>query len=262
MKVIVKGNWTFEEAYERAWAAYRGSGITSRGHRNSVLMTWGNVVGRDRALSELNSLVRKHGGKKGLAEVLGISTSALRKIEQHFEALPAAFESGPHELDIVLERGSMVDLEEDIEHEFKQVPPGIGDPVASLVGKAEEYTVAFMNGHGGRVLWGVTDTGVVEGIALTREQRDEIRKQIASKLRGIQPPIDPSVARLHFHGVVESGAELLDHYVVELGIPGSANGRLHFTSANNAYVRLEGVNQKLVGPAIQEWIDRRRPNGT
>src|SRR5712692_7130583 len=114
MKLIINPTWNFEEVFYASQEAYIGSGITSQGYRNSVLMAWGNVVGKTRALDEFNRLVKEHGNKKSLAEAMGISQATLRKIEKHFLQLPEPFSVAPPMLRIKFVRDQQIAIEEDL----------------------------------------------------------------------------------------------------------------------------------------------------
>lgn len=94
MKVIINRHWSFEDTIKAAFEAYIGSGITSRGYRNSVLMEWGTIVGREQALLGLDEFTTKHGGKSGAAEYLGVATSSLFKIRNHYLSLPPELIAG------------------------------------------------------------------------------------------------------------------------------------------------------------------------
>lgn len=88
MKVIVDPAWSLLRTVDAARDAYVGVGKTSRGYRLSVLMVWGNVVGRRRANQELSALLVETGSARALAEELGISRQMLRKLNSHFQLVP------------------------------------------------------------------------------------------------------------------------------------------------------------------------------
>jgi hypothetical protein len=115
--------------------------------------------------------------------------------------------------------------------------------------------VAFLNSEGGRIFWGIRDSDrVVVGVKLTSAERDEVRKEVVSKLAGIQPQIDIVRSRLTFHEVFDNDAVVADLFVAELSVPRGEPTTMHFTCGDEAYVRLDGVKQKLKGPQIQQWI--------
>lgn len=150
--------------------------------------------------------------------------------------------------------GSQLQIEENEKFEFKAV--GSAKPVRTIVNVAEDYIVSFLNAEGGRILWGITDDRIVEGVSLNVSQRDEIRKGLASKIHDIQPPIDPSCCRWSFHAVegADSSSNLC---IVEIVIDRVLGADPYFNHSGEAFIRLNGVSQKLKGPKLTGWIKTR-----
>lgn len=88
MKVNVNPEWSIIEVVEEAQMAYTGSGITSRGYRNSVLKVWVNMVGKKRALREIDELISRYGSKKAAGGVLDMSTTTFYKFLRFVNELP------------------------------------------------------------------------------------------------------------------------------------------------------------------------------
>jgi predicted HTH transcriptional regulator len=64
--------------------------------------------------------------------------------------------------------------------------------------------VAFLNGKGGRIFWGIRDAcRYVVGVSLSYEQRDELRRVVTDKLNQIRPPISPAAYEINLHDVYE-----------------------------------------------------------
>jgi hypothetical protein len=258
MKVIINPNWSLEDAVEAAWKAHRGGGITSQGYRNNVLRTWGNVVGRQCALEEFNKLVNEYGTKKAFAEALGTSVTSLRSIEKHFLGIPLdkKLEYFPKISKFIL--NDVVRLDEDRNIEFKEISIGNKNPVSTIVNTVDEYTVAFMNSEGGSIYWGISDRPhVVLGVKLSTFSKDDVQKGIYNKIASIKPSIDPTFFKLIFHNIFSKDCLVDDLYIIEFYVPKSNSRNLYFTGGNETFVRIEGVKQKLLGPAIQDWIERR-----
>ena len=113
--------------------------------------------------------------------------------------------------------GAIVKLEETRTLELKEVKGS--NPVGAIVNAADEYTVAFLNGEGGTILWGVSDLGrVVVGVTLPQSERDRLRRAVLDKLHSIQPKIDPTQFRLEIHSVLNAPTAS-DLAVVELIVP-------------------------------------------
>jgi len=150
-------------------------------------------------------------------------------------------------------RNEAVPFEEDRRYKFKEITSA--RPTNPIKNAADEYAVAFLNSEGGRIFWGIRDSGrVVVGVKLSAAERDEIRKDVTSTLAAIQPQVDIVTLRITFHEVFENQVPVPDLYVVELSVPSGEPATMHFTSGGEAFVRLDGVKQKLKGPQIQQWI--------
>lgn len=148
---------------------------------------------------------------------------------------------------------AVVPFEEDRRYEFKSLTSS--HPANVIKNVADEYAVAFLNSEGGRIFWGIGDADrIVLGVKLTAADRDTVRKEVVNKLSGIQPQIDIVELRLSFHPVFANEIPLEDICVVELAVPRGEPATIHFTSGGDAFVRLDGVKQKLKGPQIQQWI--------
>jgi hypothetical protein len=146
-----------------------------------------------------------------------------------------------------------VPFEEDRRYEFKETTSA--RPANVIKNAADEYAVAFLNSEGGRIFWGIRDSDrAVVGVKLTSTERDQVRKEVVSKLAGIQPQIDIVRLRLEFHQIFDDNGVVADLFVVELSVPRGEPATIHFTSGDEAYIRSDGVKQKLKGPQIQQWI--------
>lgn len=255
MKASPSPDWTLQDAIEAAWDAYVGSGLTSRGHRNSVVMAWGNVVGRERALLEYEELVSSRGSVERAADSVGFSKASFVKIRRHFARLHSRVAPVLRPMRAPFVRGSPIALEEERLVEFKEVKGQ--NPAGSIKNTADEYAVAMLNSEGGRVLWGVRDSDrVVVGVPLTYSERDEVRRAVVTKLAGIKPQLDPRLFSINFHAVTAGRAVVHDLYVVEMVVPRSDGGVLFWTESDQAFVRLDGVKKRMEGPQIQAWITR------
>lgn len=139
--------------------------------------------------------------------------------------------------------------------EFKEVTSK--NPVRTITDTVEDYIVAFLNGEGGRILWGIRDEGAeVIGVLLNAAARDEVRKAVAAKIHAIQPAVDPSRYHLDFHRItgIEVHPELC---IVEVSVAHIPAGDPYYNHSGDAFVRLNGVKQKLVGPSLTAWIKTR-----
>ncbi len=249
--------WTFEEAIKGAWASYVGYGLESKGRRNAYLKAWGNVVGRQEALKRFDEFVFKKGSFQKAADSLRITQRTFKGLRDYFDSLPSREVKPLAKLELTLMANSPFPTDENRNYEFKMV---IGsNPARSIQNTADEYAVAFLNSEGGHVLWGVRDVDhMILGIPLDEKQRDEIRRSVIGKIEAIRPHIDLASIRIIFHSLQNKAG----FFVVELTVPQARDNKLHFTGGNETFIRLDGVKQKLQGPAIQEWIMARISNSS
>ncbi|EPC4053752.1 ATP-binding protein [Vibrio parahaemolyticus] len=203
------------EALEAARAEYRGWGREGTGYRNNVMIMWGGIVGKSRALGDLENLIRDAGSRKLLSEEIQLSEYSLKLLEKRFKSLPDRFESTNVNENYKFIEGEKCQFEEDITHEFKEVKGN--NPTKSIQNVVDEYIIAFLNSSGGSIFWGICDDTTVKSISLCAAQKDEIRKAINSKLRTLEPQIDPTKIGVIFHDVASSD----DGYVVEVTVPKS-----------------------------------------
>lgn len=148
-----------------------------------------------------------------------------------------------------------VALEEDDTTEFKEVISQ--SPVSTIIDTVEDYAVAFLNGEGGRILWGIRDKDrCVVGVSLDALSRDRIRKGIAGKFHNIQPAVDPTRFRLEFH-LVDGNSGPAELFIVEFSIENVPTTHPFYDHRGELIVRINGVNQKLKGPQLTAWIQRR-----
>jgi hypothetical protein len=85
--VIVRPDWSFDDAWKQACSRYRGSGRTSAGARIGVLRSWGAVVGRARATAAFREHLGSHGSHEAAAYALDIAESTLRKLGRFYASL-------------------------------------------------------------------------------------------------------------------------------------------------------------------------------
>lgn len=151
--------------------------------------------------------------------------------------------------------GETLALEESRTLEFKEVTSS--HPVNAIANAADEYAVAFLNGDGGAILWGVRDIDhVVVGVALPLGERDRLRQLVLGKLHAIQPSIDPTQFRLELHPVQDAPAER-HLMIVELIVPAGEHVDPFHTASGEVFVRVEGVKKKLTITQLAAWVRNR-----
>lgn len=147
-------------------------------------------------------------------------------------------------------------LEEDLTTEFKEIKGN--NPKQSIQKPLDKYILSFVNSEGGSIYWGITDDGIVKSIKLTSTKKDDINTAIASVINNIEPAIDPTKVQITYHDV----ENIDDHYVLEIYVPKSRLGLLHFNKSHDTWVRLNGVSQSLKGFKLQEYILERSSTRT
>lgn len=101
MSIIIDPKWTLIDALRAAWAAYPGGVQFGAPNRVRSLERWANVVGRERATYELNTLLSQYQSFKEASEAFRMSVSTLRRIRNNFKEMPVVtpFSQEPSRLD-------------------------------------------------------------------------------------------------------------------------------------------------------------------
>jgi hypothetical protein len=101
MSIIIDPKWTFIDALQAAWKAYPGGIQLGAPNRVRALERWANVVGRERANYELNTLLSEYQNLEEASKAFGMSVSTLRRIRNNFKAMPVVtpFSSEPSRLE-------------------------------------------------------------------------------------------------------------------------------------------------------------------
>lgn len=85
---LLKKDWGFTQAIEEINKRYRPGGISSGLARNVQIENWGVLVGRTRALAEINLAIEEEGSKTKLCKKIQISNSSMNDIIAFFKDLP------------------------------------------------------------------------------------------------------------------------------------------------------------------------------
>ncbi|EIS3738785.1 ATP-binding protein [Aeromonas hydrophila] len=249
--MLINKNWSLQTTFEMVNVKYYPGGIQSGPQRNRLIETWGQLVGKSRSLSELNSLIREYGSINKMSKSVQMAPRTIKTLRVFFESLPDEFETLTSRNSYKFNEGEKCILEEDLYNEFKEIKGQ--NPTKSVQNIVDEYILAFLNSSGGSIFWGIQDNGVVKSLRLNSQLKDEIRKSINIKINTIEPSIDPTRINVIFHGVVGTN----DGYVLEVRVPKSNLSGLHFNSSGHTWVRVNGCKQKLQGVALQDYIIQR-----
>ena len=249
--MLIDKKWNLQEAFDAINKVYRPGGELSGPSRNRSIETWGQLVGKNRAITELELLVTQYGSTNKMSRSVRMASNTIKQLKCFFESLPDELESIEYPREYEFIEGRTCSFEEDLTHEFKEVKGN--NPAKSIQNLVDEYVIAFLNSSGGSIFWGICDDGKVKSTILTLKQKDDINRVINSKINTIQPFIDPTKIKIKFHSVIQ----VINGYVLEVNVPKSNSLGLFFNSSGNTWVRVNGCKQKLQGLALQDYIIER-----
>lgn len=119
--------------------------------------------------------------------------------------------------------------------EFKTVISG--NPTKSIAQQLPKYLVGFLNGKGGRIVFGVTDAGVVEGVILNRERRDQLQRDVGAVVSSITPNLPRTAVQIRLRPVISVGAEIEDTFIIDISILSGRPNEMYFSSGGETWVR-------------------------
>lgn len=155
-------------------------------------------------------------------------------------------------------------FEETLFYEFKLIKEDSRNPVSPITNAADEYAVAFLNGQGGRVFWGIRNSDrITVGVPLDEQQKDKIRTHVSQKLWSIRPPIVDDDWHFEFHNIYDLHGQSIENlWVVELVIAPPQEVNVFYTNSGALFVKTDGGKQKLLGPQVTEFIRNRFESDT
>ena len=90
MRVVIDPRWVFADALAAAWEAYSGGQELGATNRIRVLEQWANVVGRERAIAEIENALGAYKNLDDASHNLGLSKYAIHKLRKAFNGMPSA----------------------------------------------------------------------------------------------------------------------------------------------------------------------------
>lgn len=236
--IVIDPGWEFLDAVRAAWQRYSG-GVMGMSYRTTVLRTWGNVVGRGRAVGGVNQFIEDSGSVTSAADRLGMSTSTLRNLRRYFERLPVR--DAPTELERV-PTGDLIDWAlqtgESDSVEFKEAMP-------NQVRDLAKELAAFATSGGGLVLIGVANDHTVVGFGDSRERAEGVI-QLVSPIPSVHVELHEREGKTICTMLVESG-EAPVYYVGDR--PYVRDGTLSRPAKPDEVERL--VRAKVTSDALQ-----------
>ena len=154
-------------------------------------------------------------------------------------------------------QGETFHQEEGDSVEFKEMTSR--KPVNTIVNHAEEYVVGFLNAQiEGDLYLGIDDSGIIQGVTLNRNDRDQISKSIPDKLRRTDPPIPHHSYEVTVHNILNSEREHEDLCVVQIHVFKTEDKKyLYKTSGGSVYLKKGSTCMKLNSEEIAKEIERR-----
>jgi tetratricopeptide (TPR) repeat protein len=155
-------------------------------------------------------------------------------------------------------QGETFDREEGDSVEFKAITSN--NPV-NMIGKdAQKYVVGFINAQiEGDLYFGIDNSGIIQGVTLNRNHRDEIDQNIPNTLKHTDPPIPFHYYKVSFHNIFNSeGARIEDLYVVQIHVIKTEDKYpLYKTSGRIVYLKKGSTCMELKSEEIAKEIERR-----
>ncbi len=141
--------------------------------------------------------------------------------------------------------------------EFKEITSK--RPIDTIFKHAEEYVVGFLNAQiEGDLYLGIDDSGIIQGVILNRNERDEIGRNIPNKLRSTDPAIPLCSYRVEIYDILNSERELIeDLCVVKIHVIKREDKYLYRTSGGSVYLKKGSSCLKLNSQDITKEIESR-----
>jgi tetratricopeptide (TPR) repeat protein len=158
-------------------------------------------------------------------------------------------------------QGKIFNQEEGASVEFKEIKsPEPVNRINKIVDHAEKYVVGFLNARiEGSLYLGIDDSGIIQGVPLDRNNRDEIDRKIPDKLRRTDPPIPHNYYEVTIHDILNSEREHIeDLCIVQIHVFKTEDKKsLYKTSGGSVYLKKGSACPKLNSEEIAKEYERR-----
>ena len=160
-------------------------------------------------------------------------------------------------------QGEIFNQEEGASVEFKEIKsPEPVNRIKKIVDHAEKYVVAFLNAQiEGYLYLGIHDSGIIQGVTIDRNDRDEISRSIPDKLRRTDPAIPHHYYDVNVHAVFNSERKRIeDLCIVQIHVFKTEDKKaltLYRTSGGSVYLKKGSTCMKLTSEDIGKEIKRR-----
>jgi Predicted transcriptional regulator containing an HTH domain and an uncharacterized domain shared with the mammalian protein Schlafen len=154
-------------------------------------------------------------------------------------------------------QGETFHQEEGDSFEFKEITSK--RPVNTILNHAEEYVLGFLNAQiEGYLYLGIDDSGIIQGVTLNRNDRDEISRSIPDKLRRTDPAIPHHYYEVKVHNVLNSeGKRIEDLCIVQIHVIKTEDKYPYRTSGGSMYLKKGSTCMKLNSQEIAKEMERR-----
>jgi hypothetical protein len=141
--------------------------------------------------------------------------------------------------------------EENLNFEFKSVN---GKVLNSISENLQKYIIGFLNSDGGKIIWGIEDSGKITGFDADRGLRDKIRKNIYSIISSIQPAVALNKVTVAFINLITNGIILENKICLSVSIEKGNSNEMFFSESGKTWIKLEGILKELKGHELFKYI--------
>ncbi|MGI1798436.1 AlbA family DNA-binding domain-containing protein [Priestia sp. TRN 1309] len=144
-------------------------------------------------------------------------------------------------------------LEENLGNEFKTPRDSYdSEEIVKLVkNKLMEYVVSFLNGNGGSIYFGIDNSGIIKGLNLSYEERDQLALDINNLINDrVIPSISPSYYTIKWHSVKNRDRNNIDNLnVLEIEIKRPFDPlAIYFDNGETLYIKTSTGRKKFTKP--------------
>lgn len=86
--MLINKEWDFETAVREISQVYRPGGLTTGHLRNRQIESWGQIVGKKRAVIEFDDSIEKYGSLSAFGKEFRVTVPILRHFREFFESIP------------------------------------------------------------------------------------------------------------------------------------------------------------------------------
>lgn len=137
------------------------------------------------------------------------------------------------------------------------------NPCNSIIDAAEIYINAFLNSRVidiGIIKWGISDTGIVKGVKLSKKDKDVIDRKISERIGQMKPYVSADIVNIVYENILTENEIAENLFIVEIVVKRWASDILFSTSKGDVYIKTEGGKKKLDVYDVQNELKARLKN--